>query len=1013
MYSKLRLLGSPQIYDSSVDVLEPSTTKLHALLYYLSIKGDWVSRETIADLFWNLDEIRARNNLRAALTKIKTQVSFNWAQALEIENTRLRLIIDNDVTAFRNTIQNKQWAQAQALYNGPLLEGAYILKAPHFIEWLELERSTLHNQWREALMTQADLWEQQGHFDDASALMQSLVEDDMYVEDALLRLLRYAEQSGDYVPALQRYKSIQEHLAQEGLDFSDTLVATAARLERKQQDKLKQLVKESRTDSSNLPKQSTSFIGRDMELVEISDLLSQADCRLLTLTGLGGIGKTRLAIQVAEQHIEQHIEDAKASDGVHFIPLVALQSGDNLAATILNSLSFTLSAGQDIEDQLISSLQDKNMLLVLDNFEHILEAAPLIARILEKCSQLKFLITSREPLNLRWEQCYEVFGLRYPDTIEAENFIDYDAIRLFIRSVHLINSHFQLNPEHYKAVLTICNTVEGMPLGLELAASWTQVFSYQQIAEMLASDMATVISTLKDIPDRHRSLEHVFNHSWHLLSELEQEVLAKVSVFRGGFDKEAAQSVAGASYIALVQLKQKSLVRKADDERFDLHEVIRQGAKKRLDDDVTSYQTTCFAHSQHYLGLVTNLTGAISSSQPKAKKAMETDLDNICEAWGWAVKELNIESLEPSLFPLNEFYKNQGRFQELLGLFDQAEAVLRHKKKTDNIFFAWLLLRKAFTLRRLGDVEKAITYCKESLALWRFLKDSKGIVRALTDLASLQRLVGQFDQARKTRQTALELAKDHNDTTQMLTLLSDSAIFEEQVGNYEQAEIYYLQALETSQQTGISAHYITCLNNLATLYLNTDRFAKADPILQKGLHLAETMNQPDDIPYFLLKLARVANFHERFDEAWSLAQRALVFAREQGDTPYCAKIYNFLGDMSLALKQPAQGYDYLITGLQFAWDTQRMETVHAILCSIATFYHIEQQLEKAVRLLVLLLQQSALVKLIEKDIIRLLTILHEEMPDAQFIKVQQENSSLSIKEFCNKLLNDSTLVPST
>ena len=183
----LKLLGSPTIYHNN-SKLEPIITKQHSLLYYLAIQGDWVSREVLADLFWELDDKKSRNNLRVMLTKIKQETEFDWAKSIEIENTRLRLLLDNDVTNFRKAISEKNWARAQELYQGLLLAGINIRKAPHFDEWLELERQTLNKQWCEALITQAKLWEEKEHFEDAFSLMRVLLEDDPDLLTPMLKM---------------------------------------------------------------------------------------------------------------------------------------------------------------------------------------------------------------------------------------------------------------------------------------------------------------------------------------------------------------------------------------------------------------------------------------------------------------------------------------------------------------------------------------------------------------------------------------------------------------------------------------------------------------------------------------------------------------------------------------------------------------------------------------------------------------------------------------------------------
>ncbi len=992
----VKLLGSPIIHYEDNE-LEPPTTKQHALLYYLITKRDWVSREALASLLWELNDKKSYGNLRVMLAKLKKNSNFSWASSLEIENKRLKILLANDVSDFRQAIKEKQWTKAQELYRGSFLEGVNIRKAPQFEQWLELERENLYSQWREATITQANLWEEEGRFDDASALMQALINEDSgsyynEIEETLLQLLRCANKSGEYEQALRCYRNTNKRFEQENLQLSVAVQELAEELEQKHQQ---QILSAEETPKYTIPIQANTFIGRDMELREIANSLGQADCRLLTLKGLGGIGKTRLAMQVTESQKENF------SDGVHFIPLASLQSASNLAATILNTLKIPLIAGQVPEAGLQKNLKDKEVLLTLDNFEHLLEGAPLLGRLLEQAPKLKLLVTSREPLNITWEHTLEIFGMRYPEKVSEKGFAEYDAVRLFARTAQQVD-HFQLKTDYYPAILEICHVIEGMPLGLELAASWVQAFSCQQIAELLTKDLGIVESTLKDIPERHRSLDNVFEHSWRLLNELEQSVLSKLAIFRGGFDKDAAKAITTAPYIVLLQLKQKSLVRKEKEEYFDMHEVIRQGAEKKLKENDSEYQKVRTAHSHYYLNLFTNSSEAIKANEPEIIKLIEVNLDNIREAWEWAVDKLDAETLETNLRLLNFFHMNQGRFQEALNLYNYAEEHFR-KHNTKHLFFPRLLHQKSGCLYQLGDMQQAMTYNKEGVEFSKMLKDTWGIIASLHNLGDMERNGGNIAQARTAWQEALELAEANGEFQEVLNLLSNLAILEEQEGNHKQAEAHHRYILSTVQKTGLTAKYLFYLNNLANFLLNTGQFAEAETLSQEGVQLAKTSNQSARLPYFLLKVARVAGSRDKnYDKAWNLAQQALVLAQEQQNSSYCAKIYNFLGDVALATKRLPQGFEYLEKGLKLAQAAQSVSIIHEILVSIAKFYNLQAETEKAINLLELLLQQSSLVKTTEKSANELLKSIKEQQASSQ-LAAEQEVKIASLEEFIAKL----------
>jgi predicted ATPase len=334
------------------------------------------------------------------------------------------------------------------------------------------------------------------------------------------------------------------------------------------------------------------LIGREAELAELARLLRDPQCRLLTLAGPGGIGKTRLAIEVACRHQDQFPDGA------------------------------------------FNYLRAKESLLVLDNVEHLLEGVDLFAEMLERAPGVKLLVTSRERLNLQGEWVFEIQGLPVPPTDQADRAEEYSAAALFAQSARRAQAGFELEAEERPSVVRICQMVEGMPLGIELAAAWVPVLTCREIAheiergmDFLATTMRDVperqrslraafdflATTMRDVPERQRSLRAAFDHSWSLLSADERGVLCRLAVFQGGFEREAGEQVAGASLPSLLALASKSLVRRAESGRYDLHEVVRQYALSHLADDPGG-EATRDRHCDFYLALLRDREGALQSA---------------------------------------------------------------------------------------------------------------------------------------------------------------------------------------------------------------------------------------------------------------------------------------------------------------------------------------------------------------------------------------------------------------
>ena len=348
----------------------------------------------------------------------------------------------------------------------------------------------------------------------------------------------------------------------------------------------------------NLPALTTGFVGRENELAELLRLLASPTSRLVTLLGPGGVGKTRLALEAAAA-----VEPAFLN-GVWLAQLAGVDNPAALPWSLADAVGLALAGAEPPEVQLLNFLRHRELLLVLDNFEHLIgkAALDLVWRILQQAPAVKFLITSRERLNLAAEWLVDLAGLPFPAGNGRGDAQAYPAVQLFVRRSHRVRPDFVLDAGAGEAVARICQLTEGLPLAIELAAAWMRTLPPAQIVEELARGLALLASTAHDIPERHRSMAAVFEHSWTLLDNEAQMALAQLSVFRGGFDQAAAQAVAHAGLPLLQALVDRSLLRMDDTGRFDMHPLVRQFAGDRLSQ---SPQATAARsrHAQHFAGL--------------------------------------------------------------------------------------------------------------------------------------------------------------------------------------------------------------------------------------------------------------------------------------------------------------------------------------------------------------------------------------------------------------------------
>lgn len=425
--------------------------------------------------------------------------------------------------------------------------------------------------------------------------------------------------------------------------------------------------------TNNLPVDTTPFVGRKAELAELANLITNPDCRLITLVGPGGSGKTRLAIAAARG------ANAAFVDGAVFVALAPISSPDLIASTVATTLNLTLERQSTPQSQVLRYLRRRKLLLVLDNFEHLLampveqtdenSALPLLIDILQQAADVTMLVTSRERLNLQGEWLYDVAGLETPTeettVLSGDSAVTASAPALFVQTARRLRSDFAPTLDEQAAIRRICRLVNGMPLAIELAASWVRMFSCTGIANEIEESLGFLSTTLHDIPARHRSMQAVFDHSWKLLRKEEQAVFARCSVFRGGFTREAAQDITGATLPILAALVDKSLLNCSQDGRYSVHELARQYAAHRLDES----EETAATRNRH-LAFFAQLS---EEAEPRIRSGpqcaiwhdrIEREHDNIRAALDWSYAEGELELGFRIAGTVWEFWMNRNHWGE-------------------------------------------------------------------------------------------------------------------------------------------------------------------------------------------------------------------------------------------------------------------------------------------------------------------------------------------------------------
>lgn len=508
----------------------------------------------------------------------------------------------------------------------------------------------------------------------------------------------------------------------------------------------------------NLPVSPNPLVGREDETRNITRQLVEPSCRLLTLTGPGGIGKTCLAIEVGRQ-LEPQFEN-----GVYFISLAGTASTESILPTVADTLGIAFSGPASQIVQISNFLRTRKILLILDNMEHLVTGGSLLGEILQQTQSIKMLITSREQLRLQWEWLFEVQGLPLPEDTDPD--LEHNsAIQLFVQRARQASQSFSLGVEDTASVVRICRLVGGLPLAIELAASWVRMLPCREIAQELERNLDFLETRKLDVPQRHRSIKTVFDHSWTLLTDEERTALMRLSVFQGGFTREAAVSATGTSLSMVSSLVDKSLLRhNKNPDRYELHELIRQYTYSRLQADPQEEQQSLENYAIYYANWLAGMEAPFKSTQqPRIAHLIRLETSNWQATWQWTVRNRRLDLLRKMIAPLNWYFEVYGDYEEALSAFKSAVSSLRIHgapasltTREERATFAFLLDSLGWFEFRTGNVQFARSLLSESLETARPTDDPEVLYYIHGNWGYLALLTGDIPEAERLTSESLQ-----------------------------------------------------------------------------------------------------------------------------------------------------------------------------------------------------------------------------------------------------------------
>jgi serine/threonine protein kinase/tetratricopeptide (TPR) repeat protein len=662
----------------------------------------------------------------------------------------------------------------------------------------------------------------------------------------------------------------------------------------------------------NLPKQPTPFVGRETELRELVRLIDAPETQLVTVVGPGGMGKTRLALEMAERtlvgtHPILSLQNVSFPNGVYLIPLAPVSSEDGVIPTFANATGYQFQqGGREAKQQL------------LDNFEHLMGGVQLINEILRSAPGIRIIATSREKLNLSGETVFYLGGMEVPDGESSQDAAysldsaEYSAVKLFVQGAQRLQPSFELAGDDLAHVVHICRLVQGMPLGILLAASWVEMLTPKEIAAEVTYSLDFLETELRDIPDRHRSIRAVFDYSWNLMRETERETFMKLAVFRGGFTREAAQEVAGAGLRTLQRLVNKSLLRRdTDSGHYVVHELLRQYAQEQLEASGSAaapYQ----AHMAYYANLMAQAEVRIKGPrQLEALDQIASNFENIRAAWEWAVEQRDLDALNRSLDALYWFCSMRGRVPDGEALFQKARLRLispfdpgahpvqrrlqlrfdasgdtyrsqieqmlalarKHGTQREIAFFLWTLGVNAYVSR---DFNRAIEVLTEGLKLFQMLGDDFYVVELWNLLGICSSFLGQVKDAEEFDRKARDRSRETGNKFALGRSLGRqglAAVFE---GNDAQAKSDLQEALVIRRDMGDRAGVAMCLSSFSWMAFFQGDFSRAKNLAEKSLELASDINNANSRTTALNVLGLLADVEENYVKARQLCGESLA-----------------------------------------------------------------------------------------------------------------------------------------
>ncbi len=956
----IQWFGYPTIRLNGLLINEFISNKVVMLFAYLTIENRVHARDKLSALFWgDLAEDRSKANLRQALHNLQKLVP----DYFEVTRQTVRFVAEKDhsldiasLINFNTGVGRDNVESLQAIidsYQGDFFEGIMISGTPELEHWLHVQREYYRLQAISLIEQVAQHFKANADWNQSIYYHQRLLTIEPWREASHCELMLLFARQGNHHKALKQYQSC-------AMILEDELQVEPGIKTRDLYERIHLAIQFPGT----LPPESSFFIGRSDELENIQRRIRTPFTRLITLKGIGGNGKSRLALRIGHQ-LQQHF-----INGVYYVSLATINHADAVPTCIATNIGIDTSLSLPLAEQVINFFAKREALLILDNFEHVIDATDFVSRILEAASQLSIIVTSREALQLKEEYIISVEGFNSPDDTEVSTAtaIQYESIQFFTSCMQKQGVDSRVD-EQTQSIVSLCRILQGSPLGIELATALLPVMSIPQLVTAVQNDLDILHSQLRNQPDRHKSLRAVFNQSWQTLNPLAQNIFAKLSIFRGSFTLKAAYEVADTDIAVIKSFVSKSLLQVISsndgEPRYIMHELLRQYALEYLSRETDLYQEARDLHIRYYCHHLQDIDE--DTSQEVVLSCVESEFSNIHAAWQYAVDVVELELLRELVIPLHRYYEYRSWWHEGAELLRKP---INQFPELEHPIMGMIYSHLAGLSLRLGQVADAYEYIQKAL---KFLNDSGSDMKSIAFAWNVSGITeiyrGNLEVAINNLNNCVKQYAALNLPQHMLKPLVNLGSANFRAGHYDDAIKVMENGLQLAEELDDKHAQSHILTNLGATYQTIGEYQAALQCYERSIPISDMIDNSLTKATSLMNLSEICLIKQQFGDAWQYSQQAVDILGQTDEKRNYSLALSYLALSYLGLREIDQARDHLIKSFRIARETQSIPTILNVFSAIAQYYQVFNEDDKVIRILNLLINHPATEQGVRKSAI--------------------------------------------